>query len=186
MNQAISFSGSPTSYFQASGFTSLGISNQPFSITLWIRPQVLSGTIIHLSITSLGTGSQCFPLLGFDRNGFIFAQVLTEDDIIVAVTGPLLPISTSWTAIAQTWSPMDGLKLYINNTLVSSGAASTFLGSETTPNYLTLGNSVNGNEFGCKSGSITAAGPFTGAVDDLRIYTRELSTDELCILYVSS
>ena len=64
-NEAVSLTGSSTSYFQTWGFTSLGMSDQAFSISLWVQPQTLSGTLVHLSTLSSGTGSECFPLLGF-------------------------------------------------------------------------------------------------------------------------
>ena len=84
--------------------------------------------------------------------------------------------------IAQTWSSTNGLKLYVNNTLVSSVSALTFLGSGTTPNYLTLGNCLNGCS-GCSNGSVSVVGPFSGAVDDWRIYNREITSNEVCVLY---
>ncbi|CAF4574926.1 unnamed protein product, partial [Rotaria magnacalcarata] len=80
------------SYFQASGLTSLGISNRAFSLALRIQPQKLSGTLAHLSTSSLGTGSQCFPLLGFASNGAIVAQVLINNNTVVSATGPILPV----------------------------------------------------------------------------------------------
>ena len=181
-NQAISFSGASTSYFQGSGLTSFGISNQSFSIAFWIRPQTLSGTLVHLSTSSSGTGSTCFPLLGFASNGTIVAQVLISNTTIASVVGPILSVSSSWTAIVETWSSANGLKLYVNNTLVSSVTASTFLTSGTTPNYLTFGNCLSGCG-GCLSGSIGTPGPFTGAIDDLRIYNRELTSNDICTLY---
>lgn len=180
-NQAISFAGTSASYFQAWGFTSLGITNQPFSIALWIKPYALSGTLLHLSTSSTGTGSTCFPLLGFDSNGAIVAQVLTNAGTVVSVTGPTLPTSSSWTPIIQTWSTTNGLRLYVNGTLVGSGVASTFLGSETTPNYLTLGNCLNGCS-SCTSGSVGSAGPYTGVVDDWHIFNRELTSSDVCTL----
>ncbi|CAF3748069.1 unnamed protein product [Rotaria sordida] len=64
-NEAILFSGSSTSYFQAWGFTSLGISNQAFSIIFWIKPQTLSGTLVHLSSSPSGNGSTCFLIIAF-------------------------------------------------------------------------------------------------------------------------
>jgi hypothetical protein len=66
--------------------------------------------------------------------------------------------------MVQTWSSIDGLKLYVHDTLVSSFASSTFLGSGTTPNYLTLGNCLS-DFSGCFNGSVSAA----GAIDDWRI-----------------
>ena len=184
-NQAISFSGSSISYFQAWGFTSLGISNKPFSITFWIKPQVLSGTLVHLSTSPSGTGSACFPLLGFASNGAIIAQVLTNNATIVSATGPNLFVSSSWVSVVQTWSPSSGLKLYIDNTLVSSVAASAFLASGTTPNYLTLGNCLSGCGQ-CLKGSVGTPGPFIGSIDDWRIYNREITADDVCALYYAN
>jgi len=121
-------------------------------------------------------------MLGFASNGAIIAQVLTSSATVVTATGPILSVSSSWILIVQTWSTINGLKLYVNNTLVSSVSASTFLGSGTTLNYLTLGNCLNGCG-GCPSGSIGVPGPFTGAIDDWRIYSRELSFDDVCALF---
>jgi hypothetical protein len=184
-NQAISFSGASTSYFQGYGLTSFGISNQSFSIAFWIRPQTLSGTLVHLSTSSSGTGSTCFPLLGFASNGTIVAQVLISNTTIASVVGPILSVSSSWTAIVETWSSTNGLKLYVINTLVSSITASTFLASGTTPNYLTFGNCLSGCG-GCLGGSIGTPGPFTGAIDDLRIYNRELTSNDVCTLFYAN
>ncbi|CAF4272091.1 unnamed protein product, partial [Rotaria sordida] len=63
----------------------------------------------------------------------------------------------------------------MNNTLVSSIAASTFKGSEITPNYLTLANCLSGCGV-CSNGLIGSLGSFTGAIDDWRIYNRELTS----------
>ncbi len=170
------------SYFQTWGFTSFGINNQSFSISFWIQPQTLSGTLLHLSTSSSGIGSTCFPLLGFDSNGAIVAQVLETNNTIITATGPILIVSSPWILIVQTWSSTNGLRLYANNTLITSVAAYNFLGSETTPNYLTLGNCLNGCGI-CSTGSVSAPGPFTGAIDDWHVYTRELTSTDVCAMY---
>jgi hypothetical protein len=123
--------------------------------------------------------------LGFDSNGSIVAQVLTDNSTIVTAIGPILPVSSSWIPVVQTWNYTDGLKLYVNNTLVSSVSASSFLGSGTTPNYLTLGNCLSGCDV-CSNGSVSEPGPFTGAIDDWRIYSRELSASDVCALYIGT
>lgn len=182
-NHAISFSGTTSSYFQASGFTAFGINNQPFSISLWIQPQLLTGTLVHLSSTPTGTGTHCFPLLGFDGSGALVAQVMTAAGSVVSVTGPILLVSTStWMHVVQTWSSSNGLKLYVNNTLVSSAAAGSFVTSRTTPNYLTLGDCLSGCSGSCTNGGISTAGPHQGNVDEWRIYIRELSVADVCTL----
>jgi hypothetical protein len=94
-------------------------------------------------------------------------------------------VSSPWILIVQTWSSTNGLRLYGNNTLISSVAASNFLGSETTPNYLTLGNCLSGCGV-CPSGSVSAPGPFTGAIDDWNVYSRELTSSDVCAMYYAA
>jgi hypothetical protein len=125
-------------------------------------------------------------LLGFASNGAIVAQVLTSSANIVTATGPVLPVSSSWIPAIQTWSSTNGLKLYVNNTLVSSVTASTFLASGTTPNYLTLGNCLSGCGGGCSNGLVASPGPFIGAIDDFRVYSRELTSIDVCTLCVAT
>ncbi len=124
-------------------------------------------------------------MLGFASNGAIVAQVLTSSTTVITVTGPVLNLSPSWVSIVQTWSSTNGLRLYANNTLVSSVAAPDFLGSETTPNYLTLGNCLSGCGV-CSNGSVGAPGPFTGAIDDWHVYSRELTSSDVCAMYYAA
>ena len=49
-NEALSFTGSINSYFQISNLVSLGTSNAPFSIAVYISPNVLFGTVVHISM----------------------------------------------------------------------------------------------------------------------------------------
>jgi hypothetical protein len=53
-NQSLSFTGTINSYFQISNLVSLGSSNIPFSIALYISPNVLSGTLVHISMFKNG------------------------------------------------------------------------------------------------------------------------------------
>ncbi|UJR11118.1 hypothetical protein I4U23_015300 [Adineta vaga] len=182
INEAISFSGTSTSCFQTWGFTSFGIMNKEFSFAFWIKPQLLSGTLIHLSTSSLGTGTTCFPLLAFASNGSIVAQVLLSNGVIISAVGPLLPTSSSWIPIVQTWSSNNGLKLYVNNTLVSSIAATTFFTSNSSINYLTLGNCLTGCG-SCTNGLIASSGPFLGSIDEWLVFSRELNEDDVCAHY---
>jgi hypothetical protein len=48
-NQAVSFMGTINSYFQIGNLISLGTPNAEFSIALYISPNVLSGTVVHIS-----------------------------------------------------------------------------------------------------------------------------------------
>ncbi|CAF3752931.1 unnamed protein product [Rotaria sp. Silwood1] len=155
--QAISFNGSTYSYFQISDLTSLGISNRPFSISLWIRPQNLSGTLVHVSSNSSGLG-WCVPFLGFTTNGSIVAQI--SNSAIRSAVGPLIPLAPIWSHIVEIWSPTNRLRLYVNNVLVASTTAMTIsYTASSVPNYATLANSVSGAGV-CGLGLLGSMGPY--------------------------
>jgi len=181
--QALSFSGSSSSYFQINDLTSLGISNRSFSISLWIQPVSPSGVLVHVSSNSSGLG-WCLPFIGFATNGSIVAQILNSNGVI-SVLGSFTPVSTStWSHIVQTWSSTNGLRLYIDNILVASSfsLATTYTASALS-NYLTLGNSLNGGT--CDQGQIGSFTPYQGDMDDFRVYSRELNAADVCTLYTA-
>ncbi|CAF1136917.1 unnamed protein product [Rotaria sordida] len=183
--QAIKFNDS-NSYFQASGFTQFSINNQPFSISLWIQPESRSGTLVHISTLSTGLGLWCLSLIGFASNGTLVAQIYNGTTVLSVMASTLIPLSSSfWTHIVQTWSSTNGLRLYIDNVLVASlPSATTFSASGITPNYATLASSLLGSG-SCLAGAINATSPFTGGIDDFKIYSRELSATDVCTLYIS-
>lgn len=181
--QAISFAGTASSYFQASGFSPFSINNQPFSISLWIQPQTRSGSLVHLATASNGVGTWCLSFLGFAFNGTLVAQIYDGSSVPAVVAPTLTPLSPSWTHIVQTWSSTNGLRLYINNILVASrSSATTFVATSTRPNFITLANGLSGSGI-CATGSIGALGPYQGAFDDFRIYSRELTATDVCTLF---
>ncbi|CAF1033195.1 unnamed protein product [Adineta steineri] len=182
--QAISIMGISSSFFQASGFLALGIANQPFSFSLWMKPQSLAGTIIHVSTNSSGIGF-CAPFIGFSSNGSLIVQIMTNTSY-VAISYSSLSL-TDFTHIVQTWSSTNGLQLYINNVLVGSIAAATYQTASTWINYVTLGGCLNGC-VSCSAvpGNEVLPGPFAGAVDDFRVYSREVTASDVCTLYAFS
>jgi hypothetical protein len=182
--QGILFTGSSSSFFQASGFLSLGIANQAFSFSFWVQPQSLAGTLVHVSSNSTGTGS-CAPFIGFASNGSLIAQVKTNTNF-VTVSYPSLSLS-GFTHIVQTWSTTNGLRLYVDTILVGSAVASTYLASSAWINYVTVGGCLSG----CAScfavtGNQISAGPFRGVIDDFRVFSRELTTSDVCTLFIYS
>lgn len=135
---------------------------------------------MHLSNNSLGTYF-CTTYLGFASNGSLIAQVLASTGYI-SISYSNLSLST-YSHIVQTWSSTNGLRLYINNILIASMTATNTLASSTWINYVTIGSCLNGCGT-CNSGQISS-GQFIGAIDDFRIYIREITSDDVCALYAS-
>ena len=183
------------SYFQSMGFTAYS-AREPFSVSLWIKPYFLNGgTLLHLSTDISGSSSRCFDLLGFTSSGQIVGQLLKDfgaccpvNQYTANVGGPIIPVNT-WTHIALIYASDNGLALYINGTLVDiTSAFDSFpstSGDFSVAPYLTVGNpKTTGSNPSCVGGtpSVTA-NPYQGIIDELRIYSRALTNDEICSLY---
>ena len=173
VNQSLNFNSS-SSYFQSCGYYSLG-QNQPFTIAMWINPSFPSGTLFHLSSAGTGSGAWCLPMIGFTSNGSIVVQTWTGSTN--SIMGPILPIN-SWTHLLLTYSSTNGLRFYLNGGLYGSIAVNTFASSNLLMCFL-LGSSGLGTN--CQT-SLISMGQYSGAIDEVYIYNRELNEMEVCPL----
>jgi hypothetical protein len=116
IKDAISFTLNP-SYLVVEGLTKLGIHGQPYSISISINSASVHGeTIAHVTKCNYNWVSfGCLPFIGFTLDGSIAKQswLTITDNNLVSFTGFVLPINI-WTHLAQTYSPTDGMCLYIN------------------------------------------------------------------------
>lgn len=175
VNQAISFT-TNSSYYQIYGFVLLGIGNNPYSMSIWIYPLSLNGSmIVHISSTSNGQG-WCIDSIGISSSGRIIIHGWNSS--IQTIIGPFLNLN-SWTHIVNTYSYQNGHRLYINGTFFSTTGPVTYSASN-VPNYITLGNSLQGS-LSCTSLNQQAfpSRPFLGYIDEFRVYSRELNQQDI-------
>ncbi|CAF0982241.1 unnamed protein product [Adineta steineri] len=154
--QAVSFTGVSSSYLQAFGFRFLSYNNTPFSLALWIQPISLQGILVG---TSLG-----YPFLSFTPTQMLVVRI----GVVSIPYNTPLQVGSTWTHIVQTWSSSNGIRLYVNNQLVANATTTMFTGSGTTMNSLILGG-----------------GTYVGAIDEWRVYSRELTPQDVCALFVA-
>ena len=176
VNAALTLSGLP-SYVQVSGLRRWGTNNWPYTVAVWINAaNVAGGTIMHLSSQADGRPGWCIPIIGFTSTGQI--SINSWNGSIVPITGPPVP-SSVWTHVASTYSPSNGLRLYVNGTLRGFVGGYNFISSG-TPMILTLGNSLLGTT-SCVTGGIQM-GQYYGSLDELYVYARELTALEISTL----
>ncbi|CAF4735198.1 unnamed protein product, partial [Rotaria sp. Silwood1] len=103
--------------------------------------------------------------------------------------GPVMNTSI-WTHIVLTYSSSNGMALYTNGTLRAVDDAFTSFASNTYTSasrpYMTVGNpSTTGSlPAGCLTASPTLSqGHYQGIIDELRVYSRELTISEICSLF---
>ncbi|CAF1208575.1 unnamed protein product [Didymodactylos carnosus] len=102
-------------------------------------------------------------------------QIITQgwNGVLLSVTGP--PVSVNvWTHVVETYSFTNGVRMYINGVLYSSTGSFSYTASG-VPNTITLGNPLNGT--GCASSPIVP-GQYYGAIDEFRVYSRELNSTD--------
>lgn len=122
----------------------------------------------------------CIPLLGYDQGGHLVAQVpfAPDPEAFLSATGPVLALN-QWSHVAVTWSAPDGVRLYVNGTVVASGApqsqAQRHREAPAAPMHLFFG-SDNGARCWTKS---IEAGHWNGVIDDLHIYNYAVSSERI-------
>ena len=166
------------------GFVELGISNNPYSISLWIRPSSNNGsTLVRLASSSRPTGAQnwCNDLMGFSSTGQIIITGWGFSNR--QVIGPVIP-AHNWTHIVSSYSPSNGYRLYVNGTYVNTTGSMSYVASGQV-NVIILGNPLPSflTSAGrtCNSQSIVP-NAYLGSLDEFRVYSRELTPTEITAL----
>lgn len=137
----------------------------------------MGGTILFVRNTTIGT-LWCIPFIAFTNNGSLLAQ--TWGAGAQTIFGPSLSTSSIWYHIVQTWSSTNGLRLYINNVLIASDTSVvSFVAGSISKNALlaTRPSTI------CATGSAGSQISYYGDLDEFRIYSRELTINDICALY---
>ncbi|CAF3958888.1 unnamed protein product [Adineta steineri] len=148
-----------SSYFQITGLVLLGQSYSPFSF----------------AINANGTG-WCIAFIGLSSQGEILALGYNGNST-VQVTGPVLVVG-QWVHIVETYSQLNGIRLYINGILYGQSDAFVYAAFG-APMVVTLGQPLKGA--GCYHGGIQS-GNYRGEIDEFYIYSRELSQMDITTL----
>jgi hypothetical protein len=112
--------------------------------------------------------------MGISSSGHLIAQIYISS----AVTGPVLPTNV-WTHVVYTYSAANGIRLYISGTLYGTASVSTLSGNAAQM-YVLLANPVV-SQSGCANSNIVMA-QYYGGIDEFRLFSRELSSSDVCTL----
>jgi hypothetical protein len=138
----------------------------------------MEAPLVHMSSQSDGQG-WCIDMLGFLSNGQLAARGWEGSPVII--NGPVL-FPYFWTHVTTTYSLSIGLRVYINGTLISSSSSFSYSASNAN-NYLMLANSILAQQgTSCDSDMIAHTGTFQGLIDELRVYARQLTADDVYAL----
>ena len=169
VNQALQFGSGSYFYVPFTSFYFLGVLNYPFTVSLWVKPL---GSYASSTIFFVNAG-WCVGFLTMTSSGNIMANLWNGGP--VPSSGPVLPLNI-WNHIGYTYSFTNGIRLYVNGSLYSTTGSFTYSASNALAQIL-LG--------GCGSGSSCTpgyGGPFTGALDEFFLYSRELTAAQILAL----
>ncbi|CAF2102139.1 unnamed protein product [Rotaria magnacalcarata] len=178
INQAVMLNTTPA-YVTASNLVLFSLLNQPYSFSFWINAySTINATLVHAWKSTLNNNS-CLPILGFTSLGSIVAQK-RNSTTIVSIGGPVISPHT-WVHIAHTYSPSDGIRLFINGTLVASSYWPKSIASNASTVNIAIGHCINVTLCSCSSGVIIP-GQYNGLIDEFRFYSRRLNTSDILAL----
>jgi len=168
-------------YAKASGFIELGVTS-PYTYEGWVKIEdgVTDGSIIHLSETSNGRGLCYSPVSLVD--GKIVATSF-DGTSLNSVTATNAVMSDIWYHFANTWDPVDGLKLYVNG-LLQGTSPQPSLGTNSSNMYVHFG--FDDPSYTCEgdTGSYFYGLPYSipvfhGLIDEVSVYDVALDAETI-------
>lgn len=115
-------------------------------------------------------------MLGLTSSNEIIGQ--TWNFTMVAVQGPVLQLGV-WTHIVTSYSITNGVRLWVNGAFIGSSIPFTYAASN-VPDWITVGITFP-TAMICASGNVLT-GQFYGMIDELRVYSRELTSTDIFAL----
>lgn len=171
-NSAYAFNGSNNSYILVPHSSSLNFSDD-FSISIWIYDQ--STSFNHV----LSKGQDIYSHYNLVDGGKFFSVAYDSAYNNQTSINDLNYVSNKWNFVTIVVdNKSHSLRFYKDGTLISEKALNNF-------NITTTYPLVIGRHFTCSDGGCGLEYPFTGKVDDVRIYNRALTHNEILSLYVN-
>ena len=175
VGQALEIQNVEQSYLIVQGLVLYGTSNRPYSFAIWIRPKLQQqSTVVYASASLDGTG-WALPVFQIMATSQLISY--SWDGAAINVTGPVV-LTNSWTHAAVTYSLSSGLKLYVNGTLSDASAPFSYNASG-LPMNLFVGSRSSNMGWGLPFNN---SDHYCGAVDEFRVYSRELTTGDIVAL----
>lgn len=172
VGQALSFDGTNDCVVitNASSIQNLG----PMTISIWLKYNVTTGFGLPIGKRDGGTAGAWYIELSATNKTITFLKRTG----ISRVTSTNTLLLKEWVHVVVTWDGSNtgtNIKIYQNGTELSYGSASNGTVADDSANNLSIGS-------GLSSGACSVT-PFTGLIDEVRLYNRVITSDEIKALY---
>lgn len=145
----------------------LGVSNTPWSVSAWFYSTGSGGPIVGITNCPPG-GCWNMPFMSLSNSGYLYCWPWGGEQISSYVG------FGQWTQGTCTYSPVDGVRLYVNGTLKASSSNTSYSASGGY-NYWTTYIP------GAKPSGVPSY--FKGLIDEVAIYSKTLSADDVKNVY---
>ena len=124
-------------------------------------------------------------MIGFNSGGSLVVQTLSRNGIYsAAFTNGTLSLN-QWSYITMTYSTTNGIRLFVNGSLVSGNVTFNDYSASGMMSTITIGTCLQPNACAANETAIVSS-QFQGEIDELKIFSRELSASEVYQLMVAS
>jgi hypothetical protein len=118
------------------------------------------------------------PTIGFNSRGYLVVQTLSRNGIYSAAFKNRTLSLNQWTYISMTYSTTNGIRLFVNGSLVSWNVTFNDYSASGMTSTITIGTCLQPNACVANK-TVIVSSQFRGAIDELKIFSRELSTSEV-------
>ncbi|CAF1302014.1 unnamed protein product [Adineta ricciae] len=158
-----------------------GRTKSDFPFSTWIKPSPLSGFILYL-LTAANDGSYYKPVLGITSTGepLVVLSLLPLGAHPTANPDPV--VLNQWTHLALSVSYENGLCLYVNS--VFKARRTEYYAGNGYIKTLHVGANTQYSQTYCYDARISEM-QFFGVMNELHVFNRELTQNNLCTLYMA-
>lgn len=117
------------------------------------------------------------PMIGFNRSGYLTVQTLGNAGLYAVSSNITTPLS-QWIHVSLTYSSRRGIRLFVNGSLVSRNSTFSDYSASGQMCTITVGTYLPPDQ-GMGIISAISLAQYRGKVDELKIFSRELTASEI-------
>jgi hypothetical protein len=126
----------------------------------------------------------CVPMIGFSNTGQLTIQTLGAKGVYATSSQSGIYLVNRWTHVSMTYSTTNGIQLFVNGLISNTNNASSDYVASNEMSTIVIGTSLQPNMYVANQTRIVLS-QFHGKIDELKIFSRELSASDISHLMVS-